>query len=109
MIEEATKNARTAADKFAKDSGSKLGGIQRASQGQFTISDRDPNTPYIKQVRVVTTIDYSLEDGRGNPRHIKSQWPIPKRERAIGFLCQEKGGSASALPQDAEHVGRRLG
>lgn len=62
MIEEATKNARTAADKFAKDSGSKLGGIQRASQGQFTISDRDPNTPYIKQVRVVTTIDYSLED-----------------------------------------------
>ena len=62
MIEEATKNARTAAEKFATDSGSKLGGIQRANQGQFSISDRDANTPYVKRVRVVTTIDYSLED-----------------------------------------------
>ena len=62
MIEEATKNARTAAEKFAKDSESRLGSIQRAYQGQFSIENRDPNTPYIKQVRVVTTIDYSLED-----------------------------------------------
>ncbi len=62
MIEEATKNARTAAEKFAKDSESRLGSIQRAYQGQFTIENRDQNTPYIKQVRVVTTIDYSLED-----------------------------------------------
>lgn len=62
MIEEATKNARTAGEKFAKDSGSKLGGIQRATQGQFTIDDRDPYTPFIKRVRVVTTIDYALED-----------------------------------------------
>ena len=62
MIEEATKNARTAGEKFAKDSGSKLGGIQRATQGQFTIDDRDPYTPFIKRIRVVTTIDYALED-----------------------------------------------
>ncbi len=62
MIEEATKNARTAAEKFAKDSDSELGGIQKAYQGQFSIEDRDPNSPYIKRVRVVTTIDYSLED-----------------------------------------------
>lgn len=62
MIEEATKNARAAAEKFAKDSGSRLGGIQRANQGQFSISDRDSNTPHIKRVRVVTTIDYLLED-----------------------------------------------
>ena len=62
MIEEATKNARQAAEKFAKDSDSKLGKIRHASQGQFSISDRDANTPYIKKVRVVTTIDYSLED-----------------------------------------------
>ena len=62
MIEEATKNARTAAEKFAKDSESSLGSIQRAYQGQFSIENRDPNTPYIKQVRVVTMIDYSLED-----------------------------------------------
>lgn len=62
MIEEATKNARAAAIKFAKDSDSKLGKIKRAYQGQFSIDDRDANTPYIKRIRVVTTIDYSLED-----------------------------------------------
>lgn len=61
MIEEATKNARAAAEKFAKDSDSELGKIKRASQGQFTIENRDENTTYIKRVRVVTTIDYSLE------------------------------------------------
>lgn len=62
MIEEATRNAREAAEKFAKDSESRLGKIKQASQGQFSISDRDPNTPYIKNVRVVTTIDYLLEE-----------------------------------------------
>ena len=62
MIEEATKNARAAAEKFAKDSDSKLGKIRNASQGQFSISDRDANTPYIKSVRVVTTINYYLKN-----------------------------------------------
>ena len=60
MIEEATKNALAAAEKFAKYSDSKLGKIRNASQGQFSISDRDANTPYIKSVRVVTTINYYL-------------------------------------------------
>ncbi|MFA5850605.1 MAG: SIMPL domain-containing protein [Bacteroidales bacterium] len=62
MIEEATKNARVSAEKFAKDSDSKLGKIKSANQGQFSISDRDANTPYIKTVRVVSTIDYLLRD-----------------------------------------------
>ena len=62
MIEEATKNAREAAQKFAKDSDSELGKIKRANQGQFSIENRDANTHYIKRIRVVTTIDYSLED-----------------------------------------------
>ncbi len=62
MIEEATKNARAAAEKFAIDSNSKLGKIRRASQGQFSISDRDANTPNIKIVRVVSSIDYFLKD-----------------------------------------------
>lgn len=62
MIEEATRNARTAAEKFAKDSDSRLGSIRKAYQGQFSIENRDAYTPYIKQVRVVTTVDYSLED-----------------------------------------------
>lgn len=61
MIEEATKNARAAAEKFAKDSDSSLGKIRNASQGQFSISDRDANTPYIKSVRVVTTVNYYLK------------------------------------------------
>ncbi len=62
MIEEATKNAREAAKKFAKDSDSELGKIKSAYQGQFTIEDRDANTPFIKKIRVVTTIEYSLKD-----------------------------------------------
>jgi uncharacterized protein len=60
MIEEATKNARAAADKFAKDSRSKLGRIKSANQGQFSVEDRDNHTPYIKKVRVVTSVDYYL-------------------------------------------------
>lgn len=62
MIEEATKNAREAAVKFANDSESKLGKIKSASQGLFTIDDRDQYTPYIKNVRVVTSVDYYLEN-----------------------------------------------
>ncbi|MDD2243723.1 MAG: SIMPL domain-containing protein [Dysgonamonadaceae bacterium] len=62
MIEEATKNARASAEKFAKDSNSKLGKIKSANQGQFSITDRDANTPYIKNVRVVSTIEYYLKD-----------------------------------------------
>lgn len=61
MIEEATVNARAAAQKFAKDSGSKLGKIKSANQGTFTIADRDSNTPYIKTVRVVTSVTYYLK------------------------------------------------
>lgn len=62
MIEEATQNAREVADKFAKDSKSKLGKIKQASQGQFSISDRDANTPHIKNVRVVSSLVYYLKD-----------------------------------------------
>ncbi|MCH5347490.1 MAG: SIMPL domain-containing protein [Muribaculaceae bacterium] len=62
MIADATRNAREAANKFAEDSGSKLGKIMTASQGTFTIEDRDPYTPYIKYVRVVSSIVYCLND-----------------------------------------------
>lgn len=62
MIEEATKNARLVAQKFAQDSKSKLGKVKRARQGQFSIEDRDSNTPYIKKVRVVSTLEYYLSD-----------------------------------------------
>jgi len=60
MIEEATKNAREAARQFAKDSGSRLGKIKNATQGLFTIEDRDQYTPYVKRIRVVTSVDYYL-------------------------------------------------
>jgi uncharacterized protein len=62
MIEEATTNARAVAQKFAEDSESSLGKIKRASQGQFTISDRDQNNPHVKRVRVVSTVEYYLSD-----------------------------------------------
>lgn len=62
MIEEATVKAREVANKFAEDSGSRLGKIKRASQGQFSISARDANNPHIKNVRVVSTVEYYLAD-----------------------------------------------
>jgi hypothetical protein len=62
MIEEATNSAREAAEKFAKDSDSRLGKIKTANQGTFTITDRDSNTPHIKKVRVVTSVTYYLNN-----------------------------------------------
>lgn len=62
MMQEAIANAETTAQQFAKNSHSKLNKIVSADQGQFSIEDRDLNTPYIKKVRVVTTVTYSLKD-----------------------------------------------
>ena len=62
MMAEAIKNAQKTAKQFAEASESQLGQIQTAGQGQFEIEDRDQNTPYIKKLRVVTTITYSLKD-----------------------------------------------
>lgn len=62
MIAEATKAAREAAQQFAADSDSRVGKIKTAQQGQFSIDDSDSSTPFIKKVRVVSTIVYNLED-----------------------------------------------
>ncbi len=67
MVAEATKDARAAAEQFAKDSGAGLGAIRDATQGYFTIEGRDgesanwgvADSPY-KKVRVVTTVAFSL-------------------------------------------------
>jgi uncharacterized protein len=78
MITEATRNARAAADRFALDSGSKVGSIRQASQGVFSIlpanagldtGESNENGLYgssagggiMKTVRVVTSVDYYLE------------------------------------------------
>jgi hypothetical protein len=68
MIAEATAEARKAAEQFARDSGSALGPIRRANQGVFQILPRDPapgqqeTNQLHKTVRVVTTIEYLLQD-----------------------------------------------
>ena len=62
MIEEATRNAREVAQKFATDSKSTLGKIKSATQGQFSIEPHDKNNPHIKKVRVVSTVEYYLSD-----------------------------------------------
>ncbi len=62
MIEEAARNARSVAEQFASDANSHVGKLKSANQGQFTIEDRDSNTPYLKKVRVVSTVDYYLAD-----------------------------------------------
>ena len=68
MVAEATKDARAAAEQFAKDSGTSVGTIRDATQGYFEIQSRDgdsgagwgmSDTPY-KKVRVVTTVNFSL-------------------------------------------------
>ncbi|HVN76669.1 MAG TPA: SIMPL domain-containing protein, partial [Thermoanaerobaculaceae bacterium] len=75
MLAEATRSARAAAVQFAADSGSAVGAIRRASQGLFSVTDRDQNaqgqgeggggdsgdTDPNKRVRVVVTVDYFLE------------------------------------------------
>jgi len=77
MITEATRNARAAADRFALDSGSKVGSIRQANQGVFSILAADPESGFndegvaggaansdsslIKTVRVVTSVQYYLE------------------------------------------------
>jgi hypothetical protein len=62
MVEEATTKAREVAEKFAKDSNSKLGKIKKARQGQFSIRNRDKNNPHIKKIRIVSTLEYYLSD-----------------------------------------------
>ncbi len=77
MITEATRNARAAADRFASDSGSKVGAIRQANQGVFSILPADQgaagepgeggemsygaDASLMKTVRVVTTVQYYLE------------------------------------------------
>ncbi len=60
MIEEATRNARAVAQKFADDAQCSLGSIRNAYQGQFSI-ESDQYQPWRKRVRVVTTVDYYLD------------------------------------------------
>ena len=62
MIATATKNARLAAEQFARDSGSEVGKIITATQGLFSIESAAVGLEEKKNVRVVTTIVYSLND-----------------------------------------------
>ena len=61
MIAESLENARSAANEFAKNSHSKIGKMRTASQGYFEVEDLDENTPQVKKVRVVTTVEYYLK------------------------------------------------
>jgi len=66
LLAEATRAARSGAEQFAADSGSRVGGIRRATQGVITILPRDPGvggeeSQVEKTVRVVATVDYALE------------------------------------------------
>ena len=66
MLSEATANARKAAGEFARQSGTGVGGIRRASQGVFEILPRDPAPGVMqegqmqKTLRVVVTVEYAL-------------------------------------------------
>ena len=61
MIQEANRNARKAAERFAADSNSPVGAVRHAIQGPFEINDVDSSSPDRKIVRVVTTVDFYLQ------------------------------------------------
>ncbi|MDR2098498.1 MAG: SIMPL domain-containing protein [Rickettsiales bacterium] len=72
MLEEAIKNAKFAADEFAKASGAKIGNIRKASQGVFSIRAKDSSEgshadqyqeeqSINKKIRVVSTVEYWLD------------------------------------------------
>ncbi len=84
MIEEATRNGREVAAKFAADSESRVGKLKAARQGQFTIEDRDSNNPHVKKVRVVSTLEYYLVDGgraAGSPGALHARTSSPSRRQ----------------------------
>lgn len=60
MIQEATKNARIAAEQFSRDSQTTLGKLRNATQGWFQIENRDVATPERKIVRVVVDVEYEI-------------------------------------------------
>jgi uncharacterized protein len=76
MITEATRNARAAANRFAQDSGAKVGSIRQANQGIFSILPADQSgedresasagfgsdSSVMKTVRVVTSVRYYLNE-----------------------------------------------
>jgi hypothetical protein len=61
MIQEATMNARIAAEQFSKDSQTTLGKLRNASQGWFQVEDRDAATPESKTVRVIVEVEYEVK------------------------------------------------
>lgn len=61
MLQESTKNARQAAEQFARDSNAQIGSIKSAQQGLFSISDRDTASPDWKNIRVVSTVEFFLQ------------------------------------------------
>jgi hypothetical protein len=60
MIQEATKNARIAAEQFSRDSQTTLGKLRSATQGWFQVENRDAATPERKIVRVVVDVEYEI-------------------------------------------------
>lgn len=61
MLAEAIGNARTSAQQFADDAGTRLGAMSRADQGVFSITEKDPGSPEYKKVRVVSSVRYLLK------------------------------------------------
>ena len=58
MIQEATINAKKAAEQFTTDANVHLGRLRKAAQGTFSIEDT--HLPTKKKVRVVTQMEYAI-------------------------------------------------
>ncbi|MDO5447098.1 MAG: SIMPL domain-containing protein [Prevotellaceae bacterium] len=62
MMKEAISNAQKTAEQFAENSQSSINKIVKADQGQFSIENASETAPWMKKIRVVTTVTYSLKD-----------------------------------------------
>lgn len=67
MIAESTKNARIAAEEFAKNSNSQVGKIKNATQGVIAIlpvgvANTEESESVEKTLRVISSVDYYIQD-----------------------------------------------
>lgn len=70
LLEEATRNAREQATKFAADAGASLGRLKSANQGVISVLDDDGSNmdsggTIGKRLRVVSTFEFELESAKG--------------------------------------------
>ena len=61
MLADAIKNARDTASQFAKSAGTTVGSVTRGNQGVFDITEKDPGSSVLIQLRLRSTLRFLLK------------------------------------------------